>query len=81
MTTQSGQTPTPQLAKFADLLRIPELQRRHEILDGEIVPKGLASGAHGLAQARISQLLKPTHRQPSPPQQQASPPQQRSLAT
>ena len=36
-----------------DLLAIPEDERRHELIDGEIVEKGAASGEHGGAQADV----------------------------
>ncbi|MGK3961650.1 Uma2 family endonuclease [Sorangium sp. So ce118] len=37
-------------ATLADLLAIPEEQRFHEILDGELVRKAMPSGPHGRAQ-------------------------------
>lgn len=47
---------------IADLLAIPEEDRRHEIIDGELVEKGAASGRHGLVQARITRDLGPYDR-------------------
>jgi Uma2 family endonuclease len=38
----------------ADLLAIPEEERFHEIIDGELVRKAMPSGAHGGAQARVT---------------------------
>lgn len=37
-------------ASLADLLAIPEEQRFHEIVDGELVRKAMPSGPHGRAQ-------------------------------
>ncbi|MGK3992854.1 Uma2 family endonuclease [Sorangium sp. So ce1024] len=37
-------------ANLADLLAIPEKQRFHEIVDGELVRKAVPSGPHGRAQ-------------------------------
>ncbi|MDX2092607.1 MAG: hypothetical protein SFX73_32380 [Kofleriaceae bacterium] len=34
-------------ATIADLLAIPEHERRHEIIDGVLVEKEAASGKHG----------------------------------
>ena len=47
MAASSAQTPKNHLATFADLLRIPEAERRHEILDGEIVQRLMPGGEHG----------------------------------
>jgi Uma2 family endonuclease len=57
MSSASSHTPLPHLATFADLLAIPEDERFHEILDGEIVQKAMASGDHGLSQAEITAWL------------------------
>ncbi len=54
----------PGSATLADLLAIPEETRFHELIDGEIVPKEVASGKHGGAQVRISHLLQPFDREP-----------------
>lgn len=40
-------------ATLADLLAIPEAERFHEIIDGELVEKAMPSGRHGGAQAGI----------------------------
>ncbi len=40
-----------------DLFAIPENQRRHEIIDGELVEKGAASGEHGGVQADLVTVL------------------------
>ena len=61
----STQTPLPRLASFADLLAIPEEQRHHEILDGEIVRKAMAGGEHGLSQLCVGRLLDPFGRKPN----------------
>src|SRR5579883_1079920 len=47
-----------------DLLAIPEEERRHEIIDGELVQKEAASGPHGRAQFRLSRKLGPYDRRP-----------------
>jgi Uma2 family endonuclease len=44
-------------ATLEDLLAIPEEERRHEIIDGELVEKGAASGEHGRAQADLVTAL------------------------
>ncbi len=41
------------LATAADLLAIPEDERFHEVIDGEIVRKAMPSGPHGLAQGAL----------------------------
>src|SRR6185436_9168133 len=40
-------------ATIADLLAIPEPERYHEIIDGELVRKGMPSFRHGRAQGRV----------------------------
>lgn len=40
-------------AGVAELLAIPEDERFHEILDGELVRKAMPSGPHGLGQSQI----------------------------
>jgi Uma2 family endonuclease len=67
MASLSTQTPKVQLATFADLLRIPEEERRHEILDGEIVEKARAPGEHCVAQGRVCAFLGGFSRQSSEP--------------
>jgi Uma2 family endonuclease len=47
-----------------DLLAIPEERRRHEVIDGQLVEKGAASGRHGGAQGRVFRLLGPYDRRP-----------------
>jgi len=41
------------LATVADLLAIPEHERFHEIIGGELVRKAMPSGPHGRAQVRL----------------------------
>ena len=67
MPSASTKTPKVQLATFADLLLIPEEQRRHEILDGEIVEKALPRLGHGSAQNRTGRLLGRFDRKPNGP--------------
>lgn len=51
-------------ATIADLLAIPDEERRHEIIDGVLVQKDAASGRHGRAQLRLSRQLGPYDRRP-----------------
>ena len=67
MSHSSTQTPKVSLASFEDLLRIPEAERRHEILDGEVIHKALPRGEHSLTQARSAQLLRNFSRKPNGP--------------
>lgn len=59
MSSASTHTPRPHLATFVDLLTIPEEQRFHEILDGEVIQKAMASGDHGSTQAALVGALLP----------------------
>ncbi len=50
-------------ATFDDFWAIPEADRFHELIAGEILPKATPSGAHGDAQAGIIGVLRsPYHR-------------------
>jgi Uma2 family endonuclease len=50
--------PLPSPATLADLLALDEeTRRRHELLGGELVERGAASGRHGLAQASLTSAL------------------------
>jgi Uma2 family endonuclease len=51
-----------QLATVADLFAIPEAERRHELIEGVIEPKGAASGRHGAAQRKLSAHVDPFDR-------------------
>jgi Uma2 family endonuclease len=51
-------------ATLADLIAIPEEERRHEIIDGFLVEKGAATYPHGLAQGRVMAALRPYDRSP-----------------
>lgn len=52
-------------ATAADLLAIPEAERFHEIIGGELVRKAMPSGPHGLGQSQIvSQVGGPYNRRP-----------------
>lgn len=44
-------------ATLEDLLAIPEAERHHEVIDGELVEKGAASGEHGGTQADLVSTL------------------------
>jgi Uma2 family endonuclease len=45
-------------ATLEDLLAIPEAERRHEVIDGELVEKGAATGEHGGSQADLVGTLR-----------------------
>lgn len=47
----------PPLATIEDLLAIPEEQRYHEIIGGELVPKEAGTGRHGGAQLDLGSAL------------------------
>lgn len=52
-------------ATIADLFAIPEEERRHELIDGEIVERGAPTGEHGVAQLVLgSRLYGPFGRRP-----------------
>lgn len=59
MASASSQTPRIHLASFADLLAIPEEERHHEILDGEVVRKETAGARHGMGHTMIARWLAP----------------------
>ncbi len=47
-------------ATVADLLAIPDDERFHELVDGELVRKAVPGGEHGDAQSALVSRLKPT---------------------
>jgi Uma2 family endonuclease len=53
----AAKRPPGKPATVDDLLAIPEAERRHEIIDGQLVEKGAASGEHGGAQADLVTAL------------------------
>ncbi len=61
---QVSENPKVHKATLADLLAIPEEDRRHEIVDGVISPKEAATVKHGLAQGHIVTKLGPYNRKP-----------------
>ncbi len=61
--TSSARRASP--ANVSDLLQIPEEERFHEILSGELVEKASPSAEHGDAQSWLSALLKPSFARPS----------------
>jgi Uma2 family endonuclease len=63
--TRAARTVHP--ATTADLLAIPEEERFHEIIDGELVRKAMPSGKHGSAQLRLGRIVAPYDRHPRPP--------------
>ncbi len=55
-------------ATLADLLAIPEGERRHEVIDGEVMPKEAATPRHGAAQLAVGGSLRaPFSRKPGGP--------------
>ncbi|MBI2391157.1 MAG: Uma2 family endonuclease [Deltaproteobacteria bacterium] len=56
--------PAKKRSTLDDLFAIPEGQRRHELIDGEVVEKGAASAEHGGAQRRLSAYVDPFERRP-----------------
>lgn len=52
----------PKLSTVEDLFAIPEEERRHELIEGAIEPKGAASGRHGAAQRKLSGYVDPFDR-------------------
>ncbi|WP_437730258.1 hypothetical protein [Sorangium sp. So ce1335] len=50
----SSATPGCRHATVEDLLAIPEAERFHGIVDGELVHKALPSSRHGAAQAELT---------------------------
>jgi Uma2 family endonuclease len=51
--------PVRRRATIDDYLAIPEAERFHELIAGEILPKDLSSGEHGAAQAGIVGAVQP----------------------
>jgi Uma2 family endonuclease len=56
--------PAEKLATVEDLFAIPEAERRHELIEGVIQPKGAASGRHGAAQRKLAAHVDPFDRRP-----------------
>ena len=52
------------LATSTELFAIPEEQRFHEVIDGEIVQKASPTFEHGAAQAKLSESVGPFNRRP-----------------
>jgi Uma2 family endonuclease len=50
----SSAAPERSLATAEDLLAIPEDERFHEVIDGELVRKAMPSIRHGTAQAELA---------------------------
>ena len=53
---------TPRPATFDDLRAIPEAERFHEVIHGEVVRKAAPSGPHGRAQRKTGACLDPYDR-------------------
>ena len=56
---------TKRPATLADLMAIPEEERFHEVIGGELVRKAAPSGEHGGAQFDLAALLATAYRRPS----------------
>ena len=54
-------------ATLEDLLAIPEEERRHELIEGVIEPKGATSGEHGASQLLLGVHVRGYHRRPGGP--------------
>jgi Uma2 family endonuclease len=67
MSSASSYSPLPHLATFADLLAVPEDERFHEILDGELVKKAAPSFDHGSSQCRLAARLDGFNGRPNGP--------------
>lgn len=67
MSSASSLTPLPHIATFADLLALPEDERFHEVLDGELVRKANPSGEHGLTQGNLRSRLDGYNGRPNGP--------------
>lgn len=55
--SMASAAPKLSAATVADLLAIPEAERFHEIVDGELVPKAMPSIRHGMAQMGIGDAI------------------------
>ena len=55
---------TRHVATVEDLFAIPEQERFHEIIDGELVRKAMPTAKHGGAQIRFGELMRPYNRRP-----------------
>ncbi len=60
-------TSAKKLETVDELLAIPESERRHELIEGVIEPKGAASGRHGAAQCKLAGHVDPFDRRPGGP--------------
>lgn len=61
---QAKEVPQVVPATLEDLFAIPEAERRHELIEGTIYPKGAASGEHGATQCGLAGWLTPFRRRP-----------------
>jgi Uma2 family endonuclease len=55
--TAAGKNPPAVPATLDDFFAIPEDQRHHELIDGDLIEKGAASGEHGGTQADLVTAL------------------------
>ncbi|MEM9455739.1 MAG: Uma2 family endonuclease [Myxococcota bacterium] len=61
--------PSVSFATEADFFAIPEEDRFHELIDGEIIQKALPSGRHGAAQLRLGRHIGPYDRRTKDPEE------------
>jgi Uma2 family endonuclease len=59
-----AEVPARKLATLADLLAIPEAERRHEIIDGELVQKAITRPMHGRGLTRMSARISDPYDRP-----------------
>lgn len=62
--TEFARTDKRGTATIADLLAIPEDERFHELIGGEIISKAAPSAEHGAAQRKLGTLIDPFDRRP-----------------
>src|SRR5262245_36313827 len=66
MTPSRERTARPR-ATLAEFLAIPEEQRFHEIIDGEIVPKAMPGPKHSRSQRKLAAVVDPFDQRPGGP--------------
>jgi Uma2 family endonuclease len=65
MTIVRARKPPAVRATVVEFMALPEeVRRRHELIDGELIEKGAASGEHGAAQRKLSAFIDPFDRRP-----------------
>lgn len=61
---RSHRPPAPRTTASEFLALPEEVRRRHELIDGELIERGAASGEHGAAQRKLSAFVDPFDRRP-----------------